>query len=65
MKIIEKYFGERLTSDMRERLEMLGGLYGEWNTRINVVSRRDMGALYERHVLHSLSVARVCRFDAG
>ena len=41
---------------------MLGGLYTEWNSRINVISRKDIGHLYERHVLHSLAIAKVIRF---
>lgn len=45
----------------------LGELYGEWNARINVISRKEMasGEFYLRHVLHSLSIARVCSFVAG
>ena len=40
-------------------------LYADWNAKINVVSRKDFDQLYLRHVLHSLAIARVCRFDAG
>jgi len=41
---------------------MLGGLYAEWNKRINVISRKDIDKLYERHVLHSLAIAKVISF---
>jgi len=41
---------------------MLGGLYTEWNSRINVISRKDIGHLYERHVLHSLAIAKLISF---
>ena len=44
---------------------MLGGLYTEWNSRINVISRKDIDQLYERHVLHSLAIAKVISFAPG
>lgn len=47
------------------RFEALGAAYAEWNARINVVSRKDFDSLYLRHILHSLAIAKVCRFDAG
>ena len=65
MELIEKYFGEELSPLQRERFARLYDLYGEWNARINVVSRKDFDRLYERHVLHSLAIARVCAFAAG
>ncbi len=58
MEIVEKYFGS-LTERQKERFGELGRLYAEWNARLNVVSRRDTDALYERHVLHSLGLAKV------
>jgi len=64
MKHIYKYF-PNLTSIQRERLEMLGPLYTEWNSRINVISRKDIDKLYERHVLHSLGIAKVIEFNPG
>lgn len=64
MELIEKYFPE-LTPLQRERFAALYDLYAEWNARINVVSRKDFDQLYLRHVLHSLAIAKVCRFDAG
>ena len=41
---------------------MLGDLYSEWNNRINVISRKDIDHLYERHVLHSLAIAKIISF---
>ena len=62
--IIKEYF-PHITSQQQEQFEALGALYEEWNSRINVVSRKDMEHLYVRHILHSLAIAKVCRFDAG
>ena len=62
--ILEKYFPE-LTPEQRAQFAALEGLYAEWNARINVISRKDFDQLYVRHVLHSLAIAKVCRFDAG
>jgi len=44
---------------------MLGGLYAKWNSSINVISRKDVDHLYERHVLHSLAIAKVINFAPG
>ncbi len=63
-EIIYKYFPE-LTDRQRRQIEALQPLYAEWNARINVVSRKDFDQLYLRHVLHSLAIARVCRFAPG
>lgn len=63
-EIITRYFPD-ITPRQREQFEALGALYEEWNARINVVSRKDMEHLYTRHILHSLAIAKVCRFDAG
>lgn len=59
-----KYFPD-LTPLQRERFGALGPLYGEWNGRINVISRKDIDQLYVRHVLHSLAIARVCPLNPG
>lgn len=64
MEIIKKYFGQ-LNKLQCQQLEALESLYREWNERINVISRKDMDALYERHVLHALSIAKVLSFDEG
>ena len=44
---------------------MLDGLYTEWNSRINVISRKDIEHLYDRHILHSLAIAKVVSFAPG
>lgn len=62
-EIITKYFA--LSEEQQRRMEALGGLYEEWNAKINVVSRKDIDELYVRHVLHSLAIAKVCTFEAG
>ncbi len=62
MSIIERYFP--LTEHQRRQFEALVPLYREWNERINVVSRKDIDELEVRHILHSLAIAKVCRFGA-
>ena len=64
MKTVEKYFPD-LTERQRMQFAALYDLYADWNAKINVVSRKDFSQFYLRHVLHSLAIARVCRFDAG
>lgn len=64
MEIIQKYF-PGLTPEQSMRYKMLQGLYQDWNARINVISRKDIGELYERHVLHSLAIAKFIRFVPG
>jgi len=61
MQIIDKYFPE-LTAIQRSRFEQLPMLYQEWNEKINVISRQDIENLMERHVLHSLAIAKVIQF---
>ena len=61
---IIRHFPE-LSDHQKEQYEALGPLYEEWNSRINVISRKDMEHLCTRHILHSLAIARVCSFDAG
>jgi 16S rRNA (guanine527-N7)-methyltransferase len=61
MKIIQKYF-PGLTDLQKEQFEMLLPVYKDWNSKINVVSRKDIDQLYERHVLHSLGIARFVQF---
>lgn len=58
------YFPE-LTKTQRKQFDQLGALYEEWNAQINVISRKDMDSFYERHVLHSLAIARVQSFVPG
>ena len=62
--IIEKYF-PHLTERQREQFDALYDLYGDWNSKINVVSRKDFDQLYLRHILHSLAIAKVCQFEPG
>lgn len=62
-EIVTKYF--TLTPEQQRRFDALGGLYAEWNAKINVISRKDIEELYVRHVLHSLAIAKVCEFEAG
>ena len=64
LKIIEKYF-PNLTDDQKEQFQQLKTLYDKWNTQINVISRKDIESLYERHVLHSLSLAKFISFKDG
>lgn len=61
LDLIIKYFPE-LSPDQIAKFEKLGDLYKEWNQRINVISRKDIDLLYERHILHSLAIAKVIRF---
>lgn len=60
-QIIHKYF-PGLTEDQKSKFEKLDALYTEWNAKINVISRKDMANFYERHVLHSLGIAKVISF---
>ncbi len=62
--IVFKYFTD-LSAEQRERFEKLGALYAEWNERVNLISRKDIVHLYERHILHSLGIAKVHAFAAG
>lgn len=64
MEIISKYFDE-FTPAQAKQFEQLEALYAEWNEKINVISRKDIDALYEKHVLHSLAIAAICNFDKG
>lgn len=64
MDLILKYFPE-LTDLQKDQFTQLQGLYADWNERINVVSRKDIENIYERHVLHSLAIAKVVSFKKG
>ena len=61
MQIINQYF-PNLTSLQKEQFAKLGDLYKDWNQKINVISRKDVDMLYERHVLHSLAIAKIIKF---
>lgn len=64
MQIIQKYF-PNLTRQQITQFEQLEDLYKEWNSKINVISRKDINELYLRHVLHSLGIAQVQKFEDG
>lgn len=64
IELILKYFPD-LTDEQKQQFEQLGPLYKEWNQRVNVVSRKDIDALYLHHVLHSLSVQKFMSFAEG
>ena len=59
--LIEKHFPD-LSDTQKKQFAQLQALYEEWNAQINVVSRKDIDLLYERHVLHSLGIAKVIQF---
>jgi len=59
--IIQKYF-PGLTAQQQQQFAQLDSLYREWNTKINVISRKDIDNLYEHHVLHSLAIAKIVNF---
>ena len=61
MDIIIKYFPE-LSDEQIVQFSSLYDLYKDWNSKINLISRKDIDNLYEKHILHSLSIARVIRF---
>lgn len=63
-ELILKYFPE-ITEHQKAQFEKLEELYKEWNEKINVISRKDMDALYEKHILHSLGIAKVMKFSPG
>lgn len=64
MEIILKYFSDFSPAQLAQ-FEALQGLYQEWNEKINVISRKDIDSLYEKHVLHSLSIAAIADFQPG
>ena len=61
MKLIQKYFND-LTEEKLIQFKNLESLYKDWNSKINVISRKDIDELYLRHVLHSLSIAKLISF---
>jgi 16S rRNA (guanine527-N7)-methyltransferase len=64
MEEILKQF-PNLTDNQIQQFEMLQNLYEDWNSKINVISRKDIDELYTRHVLHSLGIAKVLEFKSG
>ncbi|MCQ2313336.1 MAG: 16S rRNA (guanine(527)-N(7))-methyltransferase RsmG [Paludibacteraceae bacterium] len=63
ISLIEAYFS--LTPTQAQQFAALDGLYRDWNSKINVISRKDIDYLYEHHILHSLAIAKVLRFSEG
>ena len=64
MDEILKYF-PNLTDEQRAKFEALDGLYRDWNSKINVISRKDIDNLYQHHILHSLAIAKFISFTPG
>ena len=64
MDILLKYFSG-LSDQQITLFRQLEPLYAEWNAQINVISRKDFSEFYERHVLHSLGIAKLIRFNKG
>jgi 16S rRNA (guanine527-N7)-methyltransferase len=64
MEAILKYFPD-LSDIQRKQFEKLDFLYHDWNAKINVISRKDIDELYTKHVLHSLAIAKIQKFEAG
>jgi len=64
LELIATYFPELLPHQI-EQFKSLEGLYKDWNSKINVISRKDIDSLYEKHVLHSLSIARFTGLPPG
>lgn len=64
MNEILEYF-PNITDEQRSQMEMLRPLYCEWNSKINIISRKDIENIYSHHVLHSLAIAKETRFTHG
>lgn len=62
VSIIQKYFPD-LTTQQMQQFDALEALYKDWNAKINVISRKDIDALYTNHVLHSLAIAKFISFE--
>ena len=63
-QLIVKYFPE-ISEVQKEQFSKLLPIYNEWNNQINVISRKDTENFYERHVLHSLGIAKIQKFENG
>jgi 16S rRNA (guanine527-N7)-methyltransferase len=63
-QIIHTYFPD-LSPKQADQFEALYDLYADWNSKINVISRKDIGSLYEHHVLHALGIAKLVQFRPG
>ncbi len=63
-ELLKKYFSD-FTTEQEVQFEKLGALYHDWNEKINVISRKDIDSLYEKHILHSLAVAAIFDFSSA
>lgn len=64
MDLIKRYFPD-ITTEQERQFAALDALYKDWNSKINVISRKDIDNLYEHHVLHSLAIAKMIKFRPG
>mgnify|MGYP003307372886 CR=1 FL=1 len=64
MELINKYF-PNITEEQRQRFAALDALYRDWNSKINVISRKDIDNLFPHHIIHSLAIAKVLHFEPG
>lgn len=64
IELIKKYF-PHLSAKQIEQFTALDALYHDWNSKINVISRKDIDNLYEHHILHSLAIAKYITFREG
>ena len=64
MNIIQKYYPQ-LSAEQQHQVALLDELYRDWNSKINVISRKDIDNLYEHHVLHSMAIAKMVNFRPG
>jgi len=64
LEIVLQYFSD-FTALQLQQMQKLGEVYKEWNEKINVISRKDIDSIYEKHVLHSLAIAAVFEFQPG
>lgn len=64
MELIHKYFSS-LTDVQVRKFELLTDVYNYWNQKVNIISRKDIAYLYERHILHSLAIAKFIQFTPG
>ncbi len=64
MNLVEKYF-TTLTGEQKEQFAALPSIYADWNAKINVISRKDIEHIEEKHILHSLAIAKYTHFSEG
>ena len=64
MNIIQKYYPQ-LSAEQQHQVALLDELYRDWNSKINVISHKDIDNLYEHHVLHSMAIAKMINFRPG